>query len=362
MPKPWKESIEEEALEWHESISPDGKVNKAATLNRSQLRKAQMARIERGKYVIDPFTTWLVKHHGLQRVNARRQACIAWSAYEETNGDPVSLLRGEILMSYQSYLAMRSALTRFGTWLGTRSGASDKSREIGRRISNELLHLPKLPSPKGQNIAPKKNKSVPKALPYTRAEEERIYLTVDELRKQYGKRWPWLWPVARIYLKTAVPPVILVHLKRSDATYALQRHLKGEPAGIPIWSRREAKKQSMGGTRIIPASLIDTELRLIVYWPYEWTILADIIAPTSKVERRISAASSKIRTRIRDIVDRADIGLKKRDNFMLRLRLTAIRRLYEETRDLLLLQQVFDTQVTTLKRYPWIKKISGKKG
>jgi hypothetical protein len=358
--KPWQESLEEEATTWHETTTMEGKAIRVGTHTKTSLLQAQKDRIKRGKNVIEPFTEWLITHYGIQRPYARQQATLAWSVYEETHGNPVSIIQHDITVSYYNYIKIRSALSRFATWISTREDGSDSTRQIGRRISNELLRLPRrgrqthlLPDPRGAFLS--------KNVPYSHTEETNIYIAVERIKEKYGSRWPWFWATIRIYLRVRVTPEMLVHMKRSDAVYALQRHLAGEVAGIPLWSRRTTKRANAGGTRTIPVSLIKDELLSLVYWPYEWSTLADLIAPRIPPERRVSVATRRVKARFKDVIKESGVPWDSH-NSNIRIKYTAMRRIYEETKDLLLLQQIFGVNAARLKRFPWIRKISDKIG
>ena len=226
------------------------------------------------------FTEWLVKGCGVSDGYADTVTAIVCRATWEYD-DPTDKL-SDPMLNRPSYSKLKSAFKRYYTWKMIRKGATDSEKQQARHALNFITKT----IPPG-DIVPQKRKRLVEPIPQDLF--RKALRRLPAWTKKNGPRWPWAHAAVGIKLKLA-PSMNgeLVYLQRHDLVRAL---VDGPEWGtVQLWNKKKKKATD----KIVPVSHIEEEAKMLINWPWEWEILADIVSPSAAKGRRTATAASAI--------------------------------------------------------------------
>jgi len=349
-------SLEELSKTWKVRYDEDGKpLEKFAVVDKSRYYKLQKQLAKVGRELLEDFRLWQITELGVTDANARRALSVAWVALYTTGGKPVERLYDEEV-SWYAKAALQSALRRLTTWILSDDDASFEDRSWARQVISEMTLLPPgtIPPPRDpKKVKPKK----PPKKRFMLSDDDLLVLNevIDRRHKREGYKRPWARLVCRLLLHTAASKAEIVNLEKEQVVKALAEYDADPRRGaISLWRRRAR-------ARVIPVTLIEGELRDLAAWPIPWGTVADIIAPTVDVDRRTTTATSRFAREWHSVCK--EVGMSwSGAKLMHGLREALTIRVFKQTRDLVLVQQLFGEELNTrslskLKKNPRIQEI-----
>lgn len=336
------------AMVYHET----GDGRKVGILDRGKLRSLRMERTRQGREVLGRFEEWLVRHQGLSVRSAQSTRALAWNTLLETNGQPLDVV-SDPLLNYQTYLRIRGAITKLCLWMLSDPKASDEDREWARDTVNLVSRV----SRTRQVERPTGSKDK-KVRPVDDETAHKVLEAVTRLGKKEQIQRPWLGPVLRIRYLTGVGSPEVVCLRSFDVRRAcneMRGRGKKKPTWVPVWTKDRRRK-----SRAVPGSLIRDELFQIDEWPWEWGIVADVIAPHRQTpEQRIDVASREVSRHSTRVLREAGVledGMSPIQRTH-QLKWWAWARMFKQTKDWVMLQQLSGMSISRLKQYPFLRDI-----
>jgi integrase len=169
---------------------------------------------------------------------------------------------------------------------------------------------------------------------FTDEEIDRFHEVLDRAK---GEDPVWLWPALRMFTFLGLRAGIdLCGLQRSALKEALRTGI------LQLWTKRERR-------RVVPTGTVTEEVKMLLSLR-KWTVLADLIAPTSSPELKEITAYKSIRKWLRLIGRQA--GIDPQEMQSRRFRNTAAQRLYRQTKDPHLVQKFLGhASIDTTVRY-----------
>lgn len=265
------------------------------------------------------FVRFMVEDAALSKQSAETYANYVWHALLTTGGNPVDALRRRDLQLTTKH-AIRAAIRQYA--LFTHRG--ELVIELAGLKVKKLLRDREAPT---KHILPA----------FTEEEVGRILAAIDA--DKGNPRWPWTWPVLRILIKLG--------LRAGADTPWIQRdsviHAFNSGAPLMIWSKR--LKQ-----RGLPSGVVRDELEVLVHWPSAWNYIADIVAPATPAENRPKSAYAHIVQHLKAYA--VTVGIDAAEVRSHRFRKTAALRLYEATKDIMLVSNFLGhTSIETTQIY-----------
>ena len=343
-------SLKEECTTYEDIVDEKHGPRTLRKVNWHQYHREIRRRAHKGKPITVPLTKWLIHKFGYADITAQTMAAVAWTLYADSRGDPVGVLRNPDF-PWTNYLKARGALNKLATWMITEH-TDGEVHDLGRKILSELTALPA----RGPEIARARRVKIgltTKIQPLTVEEEGALFDAIERIRARYSTRWPWYWSCLRIVAKTGMRPDDLVHIEFERTERACIAGLRGEPAGVPIWRRRSQ-------AALIPIALILDEIKPLVFGPQPWGTLADLISPRAKEINRHHTATKQLRICLRKTYKEAGLypeGQNKTAKYHIgkRVQFRALQRMWETSRDWLLLQQMSGMDLMRLKNLSWLR-------
>ena len=264
----------------------------------SVLLKARKRLAAKGREVMQPFREWLIEETGVGDTTANAYCLYVWNALIVTGGEPMKQLHRTDL-SYNTKNIMKAAFKRFAAFTGDTALFTDLASHKTTRLIKDR----------------KKTKPTKVKRPFTRGEVDALLGAVNEHKDD--PRYPWAWPILRIIIKLGLRT-------RIDACWIEKVRVQEavKVGALRIWSKREKM-------RVVPTRGVQEELEVLLRWPFEWEIVADIVAPGAPHDKRANAAYDKLRKRLKYYAEM--VGIPPEDMQTHRLRHSAALRLYKET-------------------------------
>lgn len=249
------------------------------------------------------FVRFMIEDAALSKTSAQTYANYVWHALLTTGGHPLEALRRKELQLTTKH-AIRAAIRQYALF----TQRADLVLDLAGLKVKKLLRDREAPTRK--------------VLPaFTEEEVGRILAAIDA--DKGNPRWPWTWPVLRIGIKLG--------LRAGADTPWIQResvlHSFHSGAPLMIWSKR--LKQ-----RGLPSGVIRDEIAMLAHWPGAWNYLADIIAPATPPENRPKSSYAHIVQHLKAYA--VTVGIDASDVRSHRFRKTAALRLYQATKDIML--------------------------
>jgi integrase len=271
-----------------------------------------------GREVLEPFRRWLVAEGAGERT-ARNYVQQLWASLISTGGDPMADF-SNVRFARSTKLVLRAAWSRYAEWTD--------DAELERLLSSRRLK---------RLIADKRNTHATRAKPGFGVEVvDRFLAEIDTDRDDPD--YPWAWPVLRMMLILGLRAgVDVTWITRDAVARALQHGV------LTIVSKRDK-------LRSLPAIPVLHELEALLEIP-GWEVLSELIAPQSRDETgQHQTAYAYIASALKAYAER--IGIDPAEVKTHRFRRAAALRVYAETKDIVLVQQMLGHgSVTTTQRY-----------
>jgi len=346
-------TIRELAIEYHEKKEADRTIV-YGVVNRGKLKEITQQMTEQGLSAMGPFIDWYIRKRGVEPDYAERIAMYAWTVLWETENDYMSRLMDPHL-SRTAYSRIIKSLKMLSVYFTTSHGRTQKEREFGSQITNNLMTLKSriksLNERKEKPVVPPKPRRAITKIPYS---EEQIDSLLEEIEVEYkktGRRYPWYKVILRIVVLTGVDSVDLMHVSRKEITRVYEEHRSGMITGIPLW--RKGKR-----VKVVPASLMSDELTTLMHWPMEYGTLGDLVSPMAKASRRSGAGSKRIGRHLNKAARTVLKTDKLPHNFMMRVRYSAMRRVFLAVKkDWITMAQIYGTEMRNLQSYEFLKEL-----
>ena len=156
------------------------------------------------------------------------------------------------------------------------------------------------------------------------ADVDRLLRTIDAHKDD--PKHPWTWPTLTLLVKLGLrPEVDLAYIQREAVVDALKH-------GDELWIDSKFSKE-----RPVPVGGVQDALEALIEIP-NWTFVADLISPQASEDTRVSSAYQAIYRKLKQVAEQA--GLDASQVHPNRLRHSAAQRLYNLTKDIMLVQQL----------------------
>lgn len=327
------------------------------TLDRARYQRLARERSKRGEKALPGFAEWLIKKHDVRPVTAVRTRAIAWSLYEETGGDPASIFHRDIWIeaaTYRTVIDARSAIRRLCDWL-LMTSKNPADHEWAREQIRLILNAPRIQRmPTTNRILPKGDSKKQGTTPLTNEQAQRVIDLIDDLAIERRVRAPWYRDVMRILALTGMDAVDLPLLARRDLVVALQQPRKRS------WIRVQKTSHRRLRTQIVPLMLVRDEVKRLLAWPFEWRVLADIMAPSGDPAKAANAAVIRIRLAWGHLLAEAVPEVPKRRRHKA-LRNWVLTQIFRAQYDWVLVAQVSGLSLYHLRQIPWLLEIDAER-
>jgi integrase len=271
-----------------------------------------------GREALKPFREWLVAEGAGERT-ARNYVQSIWASLISTGGNPMADF-SDPRYSRSTKLVLRAAWSRYAEWTD--------DAELERELSSRRLK---------RTIADKKNTHATRAKPGFSVNIVDQFLA--EIDTDFDDQdYPWAWPVLRMMLILGLRAGVDVTWITREAVATALRH-----GTLTITSKGDK-------VRTLPREPVLLELRRLLEIP-NWEVLSELIAPQSRDEvTQHQTAYGYIANALKAYAER--IGIDPSEVKTHRFRRAAALRVYAETRDIVLVQQMLGhANVTTTQRY-----------
>lgn len=277
----------------------------------AKLKKRVADHYKRGQELLKDFKRWLVRHEGMTDEASCVIAARVWDAMvftwdqEEKRSKPWELLDND-QYSWGYRLYIRASLRRWATF----AKDAELLQEVLAKMRNPKKSLVRIPPKPG--IKPLSQDTI-----------EEMLQAIDGLSGD--PRIPWAYSILRMVVLGGLNLTTLVWIDR-------HRIERAKATGIlEIWSKRSRKQ-------VLPISLFEPELQLLLDFPVRWKTLADLIAPSGRPSQRNSRARRKIKNVMKEVY--THIGIPMPQHWTYQLRLTAAKRYYGETNNIVAASQI----------------------
>jgi site-specific recombinase XerC len=273
-----------------------------------------------GREALDAFNKWLLAE-GVGERTARNYVQQVWASLMATGGDPMrDFLNPKFAKSTK--LVLKAAWSNFAVWVG--------DLELEREFTSRRLR---------RVISDKRNTRASHALPGFGPEVVDEFLRVID-QDRHNEVAPWRWPVLRMMLILGLRAgVDLTWITRAAIVTAL------ETGTLTIVSKGDK-------LRSLPAEPVYLELKWLTEIPGQWNDLAELIAPWYRGDstRQHETAYAHVAAALKQYAEQ--LGLDPSEVHTHRFRRAAALRVYNATKDIVLVQQMLGHgRVTTTQRY-----------
>ena len=253
---------------------------------------------------LQPFRDWLIDEVGL---SARTAATYCRCVRASRKRNQILAVIRDPNSPTSTRTLYRAALTRWATF----------------RNDGELLTT--LKSPKMSREVRSGSKKLPKRVrPIPPDQMQRFIMTLDALREMDDVP-SWVWPSLSLLRKLALRAgVDLCQIRREAVIEAL------ETGVLRIWTKGERVRE-------LPTRQVQDELFGLLDLGPDWEILADVIAPTSRIACRMDTAYRQVADFLKAVAKAADI--EPREIHSHRFRHTRALELYKKSKDVRLVQK-----------------------
>lgn len=276
-----------------------------------KLHVAVLEHHRKGQETLQDFRKWLIKTRGVTLSTAKNHTGRVWDALCFTFDVTASKSRvwqvlDDMRYSHATVQNYRSALKHWANYSQDAEVMTQLTLRSSRGRKSLVMQAPRA-----------------SATPYAKKDIRKLLRNVDKLKDD--PRYPWAWPILRVVILTGMTPtdVVWVDKHRLETCFTANT--------LEIWSRTR-------GSQKIPLGLIEDEIRMLLAIPWRWETLADLICPTSGKHGRTRGASLALRARMKDVFLAAKLHRDR--NWVHRLRLTAARAYYKQTKSLVAAGQI----------------------
>lgn len=268
---------------------PAGKLTRDR-IDRGRFRRITMERNARGAKALKGFAEFLIRDRGVRPVRAMAIRALAWALYEETQGNPAGLLYQPYWLESSTYNGIsraRGAIKHIADWLLTASThAAD--HEWAREQIRLVISAPQTARGPRAPYLPKGDREWDP--PATDQEIERLLEVVDRKSIAARTKWPWMRHLMRIMILTGTGPAEIVRIARRDMSAAVL----GQSAKRAWISVRHTNARRPNATRLIPVLPIEDEVKRLLAWPHQWSIIADILSPIDDPAAALESGAHKL--------------------------------------------------------------------
>lgn len=272
-----------------------------------------------GREALGDFCEWLVEE-GVTPKTASNYVQQVWASLMATGGDPMKDFANP-KFARATKLTLKAAWGRLAEWL--------EDTELERVLSSK--HTARV-------IADKRNTKASKAKPGFGVEiVDRFLAEID--KDHDDPDYPWIWPVLRMTLILGLRAgVDTTWITRESVERAIEHGI------LTIVSKGDK-------LRSLPAAPVRPELLRLLELP-GWMAIADLIAPRSTrgSDLQHQTAYAYMATALKNYAER--VGVDPAEVRTHRFRRAAALRVYAETKDIVLVQQMLGHgRITTTQRY-----------
>jgi len=281
--------------------------------DRKALRKLVKAHYAAGQSALKGFRRWLTRTEGKPDGEAAKIAATVWNTLcmtydvETQKASPMKLLdRDNDTYSYSTKTVIVHGL-RFWARYNDDSQLQEAT----------LLWLRRKPETAPQYVLD----ALEESPPYTNEEYRELLKALESFKG--APRFPWAWSCLRIVLVCGVSLREVAHLERARITQALNDgHIKIRAASGKFF-------------RVVSIEPIREELKMLLAFPWEWGIIADLLNPARTLaspERGNAVAIAPLRQVSKLVFKRA--GVEQTNNWPARVRWSAGWQYYRRTNNL----------------------------
>ena len=330
-------------------------------LDANERRGLVRAREIRARQGLAGFTEYLIKECNVSPKYAGQTTVMAWTLFEENDGNPAAQFYDAAWLStctYQALCAARRALRHLATWLLATS-KHETDLEWAREQMRLLAAAPTKTYARTK-ARPSGSVKLEARSPLPHEQMNTLLAAIDERGRHYlmTRRQPWYRDVMRLAYLSATPIVRVAQMRREDITSAVEA---GKTKGrIPIWSTIPAgQKARVRRIRAIPVALVWQEAKNIAGWSWPWQVIADLVSPCADPVRSLRRATSLLvgyQAEISGIVAQTHgLSLAERRRVKQRATWWVYQELMRLRKDWILLQAFTGQPITELKRYPYLR-------
>jgi len=335
-----------------EYVDADGHTRVDRYVDRKKLQKLMLQRAQESRRVMEPFRQWLIMARSFAPHKAERRSHMVFIALWETHNRPLEKLTREDI-SVPRREELRGSLMHFAEWL-LESSSDEKDRAWARNILMLLSRLKAIRKRKVKTDQPASDKkpSKKRAKPFTEVQWLDIFDLVESFHKRSGALYPWARPIMRLQLIAGLPfrdeGLLLVERK---ALLDLVASPKTDQV-LVIWSKTHKN-------RMIPFEFISDEIQDLLSIPASWGVIGDLIgASRDDFEGRLKYAANRLPNvwgKFREWGKASLPGVLDDPALPFRLRITAVKNIWEKTGDLLLVAGMMGVAPISLPTlYPFI--------
>jgi len=292
-------SIEDECIEYQEILMGDVPV-KMGIPNIKEYRQKLKAEAASGKKIMRPFTRWNTEKLGASYNTAEKDSAVVWRVLR-SEFTPAELVYD--VTKPQNYRnTIKASVRKFCAFLIQ----DKKSPEEDKKWAHETIYsLSRSTRPaKLTDTRRLDNVNLVPRRPLTNEEYKGLLESVTRIKNTY------LHAIVGLMFHTGITQVEAVYCAKADIEIAMETgglRIRGDRMGVRIVSSASAKKF----------------LKILIDYPWEWGILADVLSPDVVDHFKITSAKKKIAVALKRCAESIDMevgGLTKRIRLILAYR------------------------------------------